>query len=122
MKAKDNTSLKHPHRKVEPIACYENKMKLFFTLLVTIIVAAFVMADGDLQQSGTPTGHELDRFLPPPDMENEDEALSDEYRYERDSTGSVVQVLYIGTKIGKCDPQRTRKIRCKKSGLFFDTI
>ena len=119
MKAEDDTSLKHPHRKVEPIACFENKMKLFFTLLVTIMVAAFVTADGDLHQSGTPTGHELDRFLPP-DMGNEDEELGDEYRYERDPTGSVVQVVYIGTKgIGKCDPQRTQKIRCNKSDPFF---
>jgi len=86
-------------------------MKLFFALLVTIMVTAFATADIDAEQFGTPTGHELDRSLPP-DMGDEDEELDDEYRYERDPTGSVVKVVYLGEEIGKCDPQRAQKRRC----------
>ena len=70
-------------------------------------------------RSGTPA--ELDRFLPT-DFGNEDEEFDDEYKYETDASGGLVKAIYIGTGIGKCDPQRTQKIRCNKSGFFFDKI
>jgi len=88
-------------------------MKHFLAWFVAMM-STFAVADIGVQP---PTDQELDRFLPPDfginSDEDYDEDFDDEYRIETDpSSGHPTKAIYIGTGIGRCDPQRVQKIRC----------